>query len=85
MTIIYHKNFIKELKKMAPGIKRKFKERIRIFSGDEFDPVLNNHALRGRFQGYRSINVTGDLRAIFKRTTNAAIFVTIGSHSSLYR
>ena len=64
--------------------KEKFKNRLMLFGQDEFNPILNNHPLKGKYQGYRSINVTGDLRAIYKRETNVAIFVIIGSHSRLY-
>ncbi len=67
------------------GQKRKFIERRNIFLKDEFHPVLNNHALKGEYHGYRSINVTGDIRAIFKRGFEYVIFVEIGSHSKLYR
>lgn len=84
IIIVYHKVFEKNFKKLSPRIKKKFKTRLQLFVKDEFDPVLNNHALKGKFQGYRSINVTGDLRAVFKRTKQDAVFITIDSHSNLY-
>jgi len=46
--------------------------------------ILNNHSLEGAFDECRSINVTGDCRAIFKQEKNIAIFMTIGTHSELY-
>ena len=85
MKIKLHKNFEKGYKKLASGEKKKFKERRDLFLQDEFNPILNNHALKGNYLGYRSINVTGDIRAIYKREQNLAIFVVIGSHSNLYR
>ena len=51
---------------------------------DEFDPVLNNHALKGKYQGYRSINVTGTLRVLYKSEGETVIFITIDAHSNLY-
>ena len=84
MLIDFHKDFTKDFKKISPKIKKKFQERLVLFEKDEFDPVLNNHALKGKWLGYRSINVTGDMRAIFKRDANSALFVTIDSHSNLY-
>lgn len=84
MKIKLHKNFKKQYKKLSESEKKKFKERRDLFLQDEFNPILNNHSLKGKYQGYRSINVTGDLRAIYKRETNVAIFVIIGSHSRLY-
>lgn len=84
MTVSFHKNFKKLYKKLSPRTQTKFKNRLQLFLDDEYDPTLNNHALKGRYTGYRSINVTGDIRAIFKRIEENALFVTIGSHSSLY-
>ncbi|OGD92698.1 hypothetical protein A2697_04000 [Candidatus Curtissbacteria bacterium RIFCSPHIGHO2_01_FULL_41_44] len=85
MNIYLHKKFLKDYNKLTQSQKEKFKERRNLFLKDEFDPVLNNHALKGKWLGYRSINVTGDIRAIFKRDTESALFVTIDNHSNLYR
>ena len=85
MNIYLHKKFLKDYNKLTQSQKEKFKERRNLFLKDEFDPVLNNHALKGKWLGYRSINVTGDIRAIFKRDTESALFVAIDNHSNLYR
>ena len=84
MIINFHKDFIKDFKKLHQKTKEKFKQRQLLFEKDEFDPALNNHALKSRWLGYRSINVTGDIRAIFRRDTENAIFVAIDDHSNLY-
>ena len=84
MRIKLHKNFEKGYKKLTQAEKKKFKERRNLFLQDEFNPILNNHALKGNYLGYRSINVTGDLRVIYKREENLAIFVAVDSHSNLY-
>lgn len=84
MIIVYHKDFTKDFKKLSPKLKEKFKDRLVLFERDEFDPILNNHSLKGKYQGYRSINVTADLRAIYKTEGNIVLFVTIDSHSNLY-
>lgn len=84
MIIDFHKDFTKDFKKLSPKIKAKFKERLLLFEKDEFDTILNNHALKGTWVGYRSINVTGDIRAIFKRDDDRVLFVAIDSHSNLY-
>jgi len=84
MRIKLHKNFEKGYKKLTQAEKKKFKERRNLFLQDEFNPILNNHALKGNYLGYnRSINVTGDL-VIYKREENLAIFVAVDSHSNLY-
>lgn len=84
MIIYLHKSFDKGYRKLTTSQKDKFKERRDIFLLDEYNPTLNNHALQGKYEGYRSINITGDLRVIFKRRENDVIFVAIDSHSNLY-
>ena len=84
MTIQLHKNFKKQFNKLTDSQKRKFRERRDAFLLDEFNTILNNHALKGIYQGYRSINITGDIRVIFKREGEDIIFAKIGSHSKLY-
>ncbi len=86
MNIRFHKNFEKRYKGLPKKKKEKLKEKVSVFLKDEFDPILNNHSLKGKHAGYRSINVAGDLRAIYKReTNNRIIFVTIDIHSNLYK
>jgi len=85
MKIKFHKNFEKKYKKLPAKLKCKVKARNKLFSEDPFDPILNNHALQGKYSGYRSINVTGDLRIIYRLLgTSVALFVDIDSHSNLY-
>ncbi len=53
---------------------------------DLYNPLLNNHALSGKYTGYRSINITGNTRVIYKfLDENVILFVEIGTHSELYR
>ena len=84
MIIVFHRDFKKSYKNLSPTIKEKLEERLRLFVKDEFDPVLNNHALKGKYIGYRTINITGDLRAMFARDVQSALFVAIDNHSNLY-
>lgn len=84
MIIRFHRNFDNKFKKLPRRIQNKFHERLILFEKDEFDTILNNHALTGKYKGYRSINVTGDIRAIFEREQTRAVFVNIDSHSNLY-
>lgn len=85
MIIKLHKNFEKQYQKLRESEKKKFKQRRDLFLKDEFHPLLNNHALQGKYQGLRSINVTGDLRAIYQKLRKVEIiFIAIDSHSNLY-
>ena len=86
MIVTYHNKFKKKYSKLRKSEKERFKERRNIFLIDPFHPILNNHALRGKYLGYRSINIGGDLRAIIKMLReNVAMFADLDTHSNLYK
>ncbi len=85
MQIILHKSFVKSFMKLRPGEQEKFRERRDIFLDDTFHPLLNNHALHGKFAGVRSINITGDLRVLYVELDARVVeFLTIATHAELY-
>lgn len=85
MKIILHKGFEKQYKKLRPNEKRRFKERRNIFLQNPDDPILHNHPLRGKYKGYRSINIGGDLRIIYSLIAeDMAYFIAINTHNKLY-
>lgn len=84
MKIRLHRNFEKGFRRLTPAQRNRFKERRDMFLRDEFDPILNNHFLKGKYQGYRSINITGDLRVVYESKGDLVIFVAIDTHSNLY-
>lgn len=90
MPIKYSTTFKKQYKKAPQKIKEKVKERINLFVQDPTDKLLNNHGLTGKFQGCRSINITGDWRAVYSIRLNLKseqeyYFELVGAHSQLYR
>ncbi len=84
MVINYHKDFIKDSKRLTIRQKERLMQRLKLFGQDQFHETLNNHSLQGKYRGFRSINVTGDLRVIYKQVQDEIIFVAIDSHSNLY-
>lgn len=85
MKIRFHKNFEKQYKKLKKREQKKARERLELFLENPFNPWLNNHPLKGKYTDYRSINITGDLRAIYKFISEKeCIFVAVDSHSNLY-
>ncbi|HJQ08196.1 MAG TPA: type II toxin-antitoxin system mRNA interferase toxin, RelE/StbE family [Candidatus Saccharimonadales bacterium] len=84
MTISYSKNFVKQAKKLDPEARKKLLERLTIFSNNPLHPLLRNHQLKGKYKEYRSIDVTGDIRALYLQKENEAIFDTLGTRSQLY-
>lgn len=86
MKVSFHKRLAKDFKLLDSKIQRTFEKRIELFSNNPYDVKLNNHPLKGRWQGYRSINISGDFRAIYKIVNeDEVIFTNIGSHSRLYK
>jgi len=85
MKIRFHKNFEKQYKKLKKEQKEKAQNRLSLFLIDSFNPTLGNYPLKGKYIGYRSIDITGDLRAIYKFINKQeCIFVAIDTHSKLY-
>ena len=84
MKVLAHASFTKAYKKKPIKIRQAFDDRLKIFVKDSHNQLLNNHPLQGKWHGHRSINVSGDFRAIFKQTGDSAIFVDIDTHHSLY-
>jgi mRNA-degrading endonuclease YafQ of YafQ-DinJ toxin-antitoxin module len=70
---------------LKPSEQKRFEERLRLFVKEPYSPVLRNHALKGPYKDYYSINITGDLRALSQLVTNdIALFIIINTHSNLY-
>ncbi|MEX2033392.1 MAG: hypothetical protein WD889_02415 [Candidatus Colwellbacteria bacterium] len=86
MKIAFHRGFKKYYRKLKPGERKKLEKRLRLFAEDPYHPILDNHALRERYKGFRSIDITGDLRALFelKEGENTAVFIIVDTHSNLY-
>ena len=85
MNIEYHRKFVKTFVKLPEKIKSKFYEKLLIFEKNPSDPVLNNHSVEYMYPDCRSINVTGDYRALFKSgSADSVMFMKIGTHSELY-
>ena len=85
MEVRFSRKFRKEYKKLSEKNREKFERRFGIFIRNPFDPMLYNHVLKGKYRGYQSINITGDIRAIYEPLKkDAALFVAIGTHSGLY-
>ena len=85
MQISFSNKFKKQYKKSSNHIKDKLDERLLIFSENKNDLILNNHKLHGKFKNFKSIDVTGDIRAVYEEIDeNSTHFVSMGSHSKLY-
>jgi addiction module RelE/StbE family toxin len=85
MKITFHRGFKKSYEKAPARVRGQFDERILLFEENPHHSVLRNHPLTGKRHGQRSINVTGDWRAIyFWRDEETAVFLDLDTHSNLY-
>jgi addiction module RelE/StbE family toxin len=88
MRIVFDKDFFKKLKKVNVRIRKSFKANILLFSENPHNPKLNNHLLKKEWEGYRSIDITADWRAIYKELQEGgevvAYFIALGTHKDLY-
>ena len=85
MTIQYTPKFKKQYKKLPSTLQSRFDERLRLFIIDPTNQILRVHPLKGSYRGYWSLNISGDLRAIYlKKGDELVIFALIGTRSQLY-
>jgi len=85
MDIKFSPRFRKHYKKSSKKIRVAFAERLRLFQENQYNPLLNNHSLTGSYKDLRSINITGDWRAIYSEFKDTIIFEMLGTHSQLYK
>lgn len=79
--------FIKIFKKRffhKPKTRKRFDERVRLFAEDNTNPLLKDHPLSGKLQGFRAFSITGDIRVVYYVSKNTAYFVDIGTHNQVY-
>jgi len=85
MAIETTRAFDKQYAKLNIKVKLAFQQRVILFKASPFDTKLRNRALKGKYLGYRSIDVTGDIRVLYKvHGDTVIVFGFIGTHSQLY-
>ena len=80
----FDKKFQKQYQQLRPSIRAIVDQRLAMFVDNPRNPRLSLHPLKGDFAGYYSINITGDIRAIFYRDAGMVVFILLGTHSQLY-
>ena len=81
----FSKKFTKQYKKLSPALQSRFVAHLSLWHREPFNRKLNHHVLTGQLAGFHSINVGGDLRALYREYKNGlVIFEKIGTHNQLY-
>lgn len=77
--------FKKQYNLFSTKIQTKINERLEILLVEEFASILNNHNLHGEYVNCRSINITGDIRIIYKKISGDIYYLLeVGTHNQLY-
>ena len=85
LDVSFAGKFVKQFRKLPAKNQQQFKNRLEVFLVDQDHALLRRHPLRGKYAGYHSIDISGDLRALFRyQTENSVVFSLIGTHSQLY-
>jgi len=85
MTIRYSKKFKKQYDKLSPTLQQKTKDAIRRWTNNPHDETLRLHQLSGKMKRFYSIDITGDIRALYEiADKDIYIYQMVGTHSQLY-
>ena len=89
MKLLYKKSFTKSYQVLWQKMRDKVKGTLQIFMINPIDKQLHNHGLEWKYKWKRSIDVTGDLRIIFKELSDwryeLVEIYDIWTHAQLYK
>ena len=85
MRFAEHRMFKRQYKKLSRDVQNRVGERLALLVGDERSPLLNDHKLNHPYDGYSSINITGDYRLVYKKLAPDIYFLrAVGTHHQLF-
>lgn len=85
MQIYFKAKFVRQYNKLSTKMQKQFDDRLELFVEDPTTPLLRIHPLLGHMDGHWSMNVSGDIRAVYRYEGDTVIvFALIGTHSQLY-
>lgn len=77
--------FERQYRKLDRNLKNRVAERLHLLASEEFHPLLRNHQLTGEYEGFRSINITGDWRLVYRRIgADTYQLRAVGTHHQLF-
>lgn len=80
----FHRKFTKELSRLSHNKEESFYERLALLLDEPDHPLLSRHPLHGKFAGCWSIDISGDLRAVYEVHDDTYFFIHIGTHHQLF-
>ena len=84
--VVYQSRFRRQYKKLSEKMQDLVDERVDLYKRDVRNPKLRVHALHGKLEGHLSMDITGDVRAVFeeKEDDGVVVFRAVGTHGQLY-
>ncbi|MEK7200934.1 MAG: type II toxin-antitoxin system mRNA interferase toxin, RelE/StbE family [Patescibacteria group bacterium] len=83
--LIISTNFKKKFKKFRKNEQERINKSLYLLKIDHFNPLLDNHRLKGFMDGYRSVDAGGDLIIVYREVENNVFLVSdLGTHHQLY-
>jgi addiction module RelE/StbE family toxin len=76
--------FNKKLAKAPTEIKLALRQVLDLFGENPNHQALRNHLLTDKYAGMRSIDVTGEWRALYRKERERIVFINLGTHDQLY-
>lgn len=85
MRSVNDRIFERQYKKLPKALRDKMWERLSLLIADNLSPLLNDHGLGPPYEAYRSINITGDYRLVYRHIGKDTYYLrAIGTHHQLY-
>jgi len=88
IELVWDEAFVRAVKKWQkkhPDLMERFKERLRLFSEQPFDPSLKTHNLSGNLKTYSAFSITYEYRLVFRFiSANKVLLIAIGTHDDVY-
>ncbi|MDR1264919.1 MAG: type II toxin-antitoxin system RelE/ParE family toxin [Propionibacteriaceae bacterium] len=85
MRVRFAKPFVKQLARLPRSTQATALARIDLMLAHPDDPLLRRHRLQGRLRHLWSIDITGDVRALYELVGDeTVVYQLIGSHFELY-
>ncbi len=83
---IYTRQFDKQLDRLSDQNKRIVQEAICLFLLEPRNPLLRNHKLHGKMDGFFALYAGYDLRIIYtyENSRMIVVFVAVGKHDEVY-
>lgn len=86
MKISHSKQFLKALARLQARQVDAVEDAVLLFANNRLDPILHDHALKGKMKGLRAFSAGFDLRVIYREKGNfiTVVLLDAGTHNQVY-